>query len=95
MRDRLSIRRLLGKFAPFLLAVLLVRLVLMLFAARPGNPVAAALLAATAPLAWPFMVLDRWTAQPRWGARLELATLAACVVITLLGLWGARRKRDV
>ncbi|MBA3947752.1 MAG: hypothetical protein H0X37_24755 [Herpetosiphonaceae bacterium] len=64
--------------------LLLVRLVLLLFAVRPSNPVAAGLLWLSAPLVWPFGMLDQLAHQTRWGARLELATVAALVVLTLL-----------
>ncbi len=64
--------------------LLLVRLVLLLLAVRPSSPVAAGLLWLSAPLVWPFGTLDWIAHQPRWGARLELATVAALVVLTLL-----------
>ncbi|GAC1642716.1 MAG: hypothetical protein NVS4B8_12120 [Herpetosiphon sp.] len=64
-----------------LAGVLLVRLVLLLFAARPSNPVVAVWLTLSAPLVWPWTLLDRWAGQPRFGARLELGTLAVLVII--------------
>lgn len=56
-------------------ALLLARLLLRMLAARPDNPVVAALLSVTAPLVAPFAVLD--ASQPRFGAVLEFSTLAA------------------
>lgn len=67
--------------------LLLVRLVALLFAARPDHPALALLLALTAPLAAPWQVINRLTSQPQWGARLDLATLAAMVI--LLGIAAA------
>lgn len=62
-------------------ALLLARLVLRMLAARPENPVFAALFAVTAPLRAPLALLD--AGQPRFGAVLELSTLAACMLITI------------
>jgi hypothetical protein len=76
-------------------ALLLLRLVALLFAARPDNPAIAALLLLTGPLTAPFGSLDRWAGQPRFGARLELATLAALLLIALVALlvqWRSRRR---
>jgi hypothetical protein len=64
-------------------ALLLARLVLRLLAARPDNPIFAALFAVTAPppvLGW----LD--AGQPRFGATLEFSTLALIVLLLLAGL---------
>jgi hypothetical protein len=66
--------------------LLLARLVGLLFAVRPGNVVFEVVLAITAPLVWPWGWLDRWAGQPRWGARLELATLATMLTLALV-LW--------
>ena len=66
--------------------LLLARLVTLLFAGRPGNPVWEILWALTWPLVWPWSALDRWAGQPRFGARLELATVAAMVIVALLAL---------
>jgi len=66
--------------------LLLARLVTLLFAGRPGNPVWELLWAVTWPLVWPWSALDRWAGQPRFGARLELASLAAMASIALLAL---------
>ena len=74
--------------------VLLVRLVGRLFAARPDNVVFQGVYALTAPLIWPWTWLDRWAAQPRFGATLELATIAAMVMVALVaGLWAVYRGR--
>jgi hypothetical protein len=75
-------------------ALLLARLVLRLMAARPNNPVVAALYAATAPRG-PLAALD--AGQPRFGATFELSTLALFLLIliaTLLAsrLWSARSR---
>lgn len=60
---------------------LLTRLAALLFAARPDNTFVAALLTLTAPLTSPFGVLDRIAGQPRFGAQLDLATMAALLVL--------------
>jgi len=80
-------------------ALLLARLVLRLFAARPDNPVVQVLLGATAPLVLPLAFLD--ARQPRFGAVLEFSTLV-CILLPLLGVavWRliagqARFKRGV
>ena len=90
LQVRFSFGGVIGAIEGFLLA----RLVALLFAARPDNPVFEALFALTAPLVWPWRWLDAWARQPRFGARLELATLAAMVAVVLLaGLWGLYRSR--
>lgn len=70
------------------------RLVALLFAARPENWAINILLRGSEPLVRPWSWLDRWANQPRIGARLELATLAAMVVVALLavvvGLYSTR-----
>ncbi|HSH78036.1 MAG TPA: hypothetical protein VLA19_05830 [Herpetosiphonaceae bacterium] len=66
--------------------LLLARLVTLLFAGRPDNPVWELLWAVTWPLVWPWSALDRWAGQPRFGARLELASLAAMASVALLAL---------
>lgn len=77
--------------------LLLLRLVALLFAARPDNPLVAGLLAITLPLTLPLTALDRWAGQPRFGARLELATVAAMLIVALVALairWrGARQAQ--
>ncbi|MDP9309677.1 MAG: YggT family protein [Chloroflexota bacterium] len=75
--------------------LLLLRLVALLFAGRPDNPWLALVLALTAPLTVPFRVLDQWAGQPRFGARLELATLAAMLLLGLGAagwLWYRQRR---
>lgn len=66
--------------------LLLARIVAQLFAARPDHPVLNALLALTAPLVAPFQFLDRWTNQPEWGARLDVAALAMLVALLAIAL---------
>ncbi len=74
--------------------LLLLRLVALLFAARPDNPWIALLLALTAPFTVPFRLLDQWAGQPRFGARLELATIAALLILTCgAAVWHWRRLR--
>lgn len=60
-------------------ALLLARLVLRLFAARPDNWFVAALCAVSSPLVAPLAFLD--AGQPRFGAVLELSTLALLALI--------------
>lgn len=67
-----------------LTGLLLVRLVALLFAARPDNPILGLLLALTAPLTAPFAALNQLTGQPQWGARLDLAALAAIALLLTL-----------
>lgn len=77
-------RRNIGRVAVGLVeGLLLLRLVALLFAARPDNVALALILALTAPLTAPFRVLDQWAGQPRFGARLELATLAVMLLLAL------------
>jgi hypothetical protein len=64
-------------------ALLLARLVLRLMAARPDNPAIAALYWMTTPPS-PLAALD--AGQPRFGATLELSTLALFVLILIVGL---------
>lgn len=68
-------------------ALLAVRLLLKLLAARPSNPVFALADALTAPLVAPLGLLD--ARQPRFGAVLELSTLALLGLLGLLLLIGA------
>ena len=68
--------------------ILLVRFIGLLFLARDSNPVFELCYTLSAPLVWPWTWLDRWAGQPRFGARLELATLAAMLMVALLAsLW--------
>jgi hypothetical protein len=72
--------------------LLLARLIARLMAARPDNLAFDALFALTAPLVAPFAPLD--AAQPRFGAVLELGTLAALgmLAIALTALARAARR---
>jgi hypothetical protein len=81
IKKRLSVSTVVGVVE----GVLTVRLVGLLLAVRPGNVVYALLLAISAPLVWPWLWIDRALRQPRFGARLELATLAAMVTVAVLG----------
>lgn len=66
-----------------LMALLVARLVARLLAARPDNPAFQVLYALTEWLVWPLRFLD--AGQPRFGAVLELSTLATLAVAFLLG----------
>ena len=66
-----------------LIALLLARLVLRLFAARPDNPIVAPLLTITTP---PRMLAALDTGQPRFGAVLEFSTLALIILLLIAGL---------
>ena len=75
-------------------ALLLARGVLRLFAARPDNPVVAALFAVTTP---PTALAALDAGQPRYGAVLEFSTLALIVLLLGVGLllrrvWRARSR---
>jgi hypothetical protein len=72
--------------------LLLARLVLRLFAARPDNAFVTALYNITGPLVVPLAALD--AGQPRFGAVLELSTLALVVVLpaVCLLIWGLARR---
>lgn len=73
-------------------ALLLARLVLKLFAARPGNPIVATLFTITTPP--PFLAaLD--AGQPRFGAVLEFSTLALLALVLVIAfllrrVWASR-----
>lgn len=83
-----------SRIAGIVEGLLLVRLIGLLFAVRPDNPVYEALLAVTRPLVWPWIWLDRLAHQPMFGARLELATLAAMTTVLILaGLWSLSSER--
>jgi len=74
--------------------LLFARLIAQLFAARPDNAIYVMLYGLTAPLIWPWTWLDAWGGTPRFGARLELATIAAMLVVALTaGLWVWLRGR--
>jgi hypothetical protein len=88
MLHKLNTRLRIDTVAGIVEGMLLVRLVGLLFAARPDNRALNLLFELVAPLVWPWTWLDRLAGQPRFGARLELATLAAMVMIALLyGGW--------
>lgn len=71
-------------------ALLLARLVLRILAARPDNPVFQLFFAVTSP-PLPLSLLDQ--GQPRFGAVLELSTLALLLAVTVLALAVARAGR--
>jgi hypothetical protein len=64
-------------------ALLLARLVLRLVAARPDNPIFAALFAVTTP---PQALAALDAGQPRFGAVLEFSTLALIVLLLIAGM---------
>ncbi|NJM05425.1 hypothetical protein HC891_03235 [Candidatus Gracilibacteria bacterium] len=68
-------------------ALLLARLLARLLAARAENPAIAVLYAVTEPLSRPLARLD--SAQPRFGAVLELSTFSLAICVPVLGymLW--------
>ena len=72
-------------------ALLGARLLLRLLAARPDNPVLSVFFALTAPRG-PLAALD--AGQPRFGATLELSTLALFLLILVAGLVVARATRE-
>ena len=67
-------------------ALLLTRLVLKLFAARPNHPVVSLIFTATSPLVRPLASLD--ASQPRFGAILEFSSLACAVLVPLVWIAG-------
>jgi hypothetical protein len=77
------VRRIVGCILGGLVALLLARLVLKLVAARPDNPVFAALFAITTP---PRLLSALDAGQPRFGAVLEFSTLALIVLLLAAGL---------
>ncbi len=75
-------------------SMLLLRLVALLLAARPDNPWITLVMTLTAPFSAPFRILDSWAGQPQFGARLELATIAAMVVVLVIAVvWHIRQAR--
>lgn len=70
-------------------ALLLVRLLARLLAARPDNPAFAVLYLATGPLVAPLAALDQ--GQRRFGAVLEFSTLSIAILVPaimyLLWIW--------
>jgi hypothetical protein len=90
MNPRLIVASLLGASE----ALLLARLVLRLLAARPDNPIFANLFAITGPLP-ALAFLD--AGQPRFGATLEVSTLALlllllCLVLILRRIWHGQAR---
>ena len=72
--------------------LLLARLLLRLFAARPGNLFVRSFLDATAPLLAPLAFLD--AGQPHDGAVLEISTLALIALLAVVGVaLGMRARR--
>jgi uncharacterized protein YggT (Ycf19 family) len=92
----MNLRHILTYFLGGLGALLLARLLLSLLAARPDNPAFKALFGLTAPLVAPLQFLD--AGQPRFGAVLELSTLALIVLLMVVALavWSVlgRGKQD-
>jgi hypothetical protein len=64
-------------------ALLLARFVLRVLAARPDNPVVAALMGLTWPLVAPFAALD--AGRPQFGAILEFSSPAP-IMLLLIGI---------
>ncbi|WP_298821766.1 YggT family protein [Chloroflexus sp.] len=65
-----------------LCGLLVARLVLKVLAARPDSPAVMWLYSLTEPLVMPLAMIDR--DQPRFGAVLELSTLATLIVLLSL-----------
>jgi uncharacterized membrane protein len=95
--EEMQVQKLAALFG-LLESLLLLRLVALLFAARPDNPWIVLIISLTAPFTAPFRILDQWAGQPQFGARLELATLAAMVIVLIVAvIWQIRymRKTDI
>jgi hypothetical protein len=69
--------------------ILISRVLLLLFAARPDNVSVALILAVSAPFAWPLSWMDVY--QPVFGARFERGTLISAV-LCIVGLFLIRKK---
>jgi hypothetical protein len=82
-QNALRARHIIASILGGLIAMLLARLVLRLFAARPDNPIVAPLLAITTP---PPLLAALDIGQPRFGAVLEFSTLALIVLLLIAGL---------
>jgi uncharacterized protein YggT (Ycf19 family) len=82
-QNTLHARHIIGYILGGITALLLARLVLRLFAARPDNPIFAAVFAITTPPR-ALAVLD--AGQPRFGAVLEFSTLALIAILLVAGL---------
>jgi hypothetical protein len=89
----LNLRHIVAYILGGAIALLLARILLKLFAARPENPVIEALFALTAPPP-ALVILD--AGQPRFGAVLEFSTLALVVLLLgaglLLRVWQRHRR---
>jgi len=81
-QNALRVRRMAAYLLGGITALLLARLVLRLVAARPDNPIFAAVFAITAPPV--LAALD--AGQPSFGAVLEFSTLALIVLLVLAAL---------
>jgi YggT family protein len=77
-QNALHARHIIGSVLGGVTALLLARLVLRLFAARPDNPIFATVFAITTPPR-ALAVLD--AGQPHFGAMLEFSTLALIIVL--------------
>jgi hypothetical protein len=93
-QNALHVRHIAAYVLGCLVALLLARFVLKLFAARPDNPVVAALFAFTTP---PRVLAALDAGQPRFGAALEFSTLALIALLLGAGLlirrvWGVRPR---
>lgn len=69
-------------------AILLSRMLLLLFAARPDNPGVAAILWMSTPFYWPWQWVD--IGQPLYGARFERGSLVG-MCLCWVTQWGLRR----
>jgi hypothetical protein len=82
-QNALRARHIIGFILGGIIALLLARLVLKICAARPDNPVFAAVFAITTPPR-ALALLD--AGQPRFGAVLEFSTLALIAILLIAGL---------
>jgi len=94
-QNALHARHIIAYILGSITALLLARLVLRLVAARPDNPIFAALFAITTP---PRALAALDAGQPRFGAVLEFSTLALIVILLVAGLllrrtWQSRLPR--
>jgi hypothetical protein len=69
-------------------ALLISRMCLLLFAARPDNPGVELILWVSTPLYWPWQWID--AGQPLYGARFERGALVG-VALCWCAQWGLRR----
>jgi len=82
-QNALHARHIIAYILGSITALLLARLVLRLVAARPDNPIFAALFAITTP---PRALAALDAGQPRFGAVLEFSTLALIAILLVAGL---------